>query len=47
MISKILLSNVIHKRFIPFKHNLKYNVPSLFLNLDDLEKLGKNYSFFL
>ena len=46
MISQILLSNVIHKRYIPFKHVLKYNVPSLFLNLDDLEKLGQNYSFF-
>ena len=46
MISQILLSNVIHKRYIPFKHILKYNVPSLFLNLDDLEKLGQNHSFF-
>ena len=39
MNSQILLSNVVHKRFIPFTHNLKYKVPSLYLNIDDLDKL--------
>ncbi len=46
MISQILLSSVIHKRFIPFKHSLKYEVPSLFVNLDELEELSKKYKFF-
>ena len=46
MNSQILLSNVVHKRFIPFTHNLKYKVPSLYLNIDDLEKLNKNHFFF-
>ena len=46
MNSQILLSNVVHKRFIPFTHNLKYKVPSLYLNIDDLDKLNKNYFFF-
>lgn len=46
MISQILLSNIIHKRFIPFKHTLKYNVPSLYLNIDHLEDISKKYKFF-
>ena len=46
MISQILLSNIIHKRYIPFKHTLKYNVPSLYLNLDDLEEINKKYKLF-
>ena len=46
MISQILLSSIIHKRFIPFKHTLKYEVPSLFINLDNLEQLSKNHKFF-
>ena len=46
MNTQILLSNVVHKRFIPFTHNLKYKVPSLYLNIDDLDKLNKNYFFF-
>ena len=46
MISQILLSNIVHKRFIPFKHTLKYNVPSLYLNLDDLIKFNEKYTFF-
>ena len=46
MISQILLSSIIHKRFIPFKHTLKYEVPSLFINLDNLDHLGKNYKLF-
>ena len=46
MNSQILLSSIIHKRFIPFEHNLKYKVPSLYLNIDDLNKINKNYTFF-
>ena len=46
MISQILLSNIIHKRFIPFKHTLNYNLPSLYLNIDHLENINKKYKFF-
>ncbi len=46
MTSQILLSNIIHKRFIPFTHTLKYNVPSLYLNLEDLSEINKKYKFF-
>ena len=46
MKSQILLSNIIHKRFIPFKHKLKYRVPSLYLNLDDIIELNKKHRFF-
>ncbi len=46
MNSQILLSRIVHKRFIPFKHNLKYKVPSLYLNLDDLVDINKKYTFF-
>ena len=35
MRSKIFLSTIVHKRFFPFKHQFKYIVPSLFLNLND------------
>ncbi len=46
MTSQILLSNIVHKRFIPFKHNLKYKVPSLYINLNDLSEISKKCSFF-
>jgi len=46
MNSQILLSSIVHKRFIPFKHNLKYRVPSLFLDIDDISKISKTYRFF-
>ncbi len=46
MTSQILLSNIIHKRYIPFKHYLKYKVPSLFINIDDLNIIGRKYKFF-
>ena len=46
MISQILLSNIVHKRFIPFKHTLKYNVPSLYLNIDELNDINNKYTFF-
>ena len=46
MNSQILLSSIVHKRFIPFKHKLKYRVPSLYLNIDDLRKINNQYKFF-
>ena len=46
MNTKILLSNIIHQRFIPFKHKLKYNVPSLFLNLSELNSITKGNKLF-
>ncbi len=46
MISQILLSSVIHKRFIPFRHKLKYKVPSLFLKVDDFYLIKKKHWFF-
>ncbi len=46
MNSQILLSSIVHKRFIPFKHKLKYKVPSLYLNIDDLSNIDNNYRFF-
>ncbi len=46
MTSQILLSSIVHKRFIPFQHNLRYKVPSLYLNIDDLDKINKKYKFF-
>ena len=46
MTTQILLSSIVHKRFIPFRHNLKYKVPSLYLNIDDIVKINKEYTFF-
>ena len=46
MNSQILLSSIVHIRFIPFKHKLKYKVPSIYLNIDDLGKINKQYTFF-
>ena len=46
MNSQILLSSIVHKRFIPFKHKLQYKVPSLYLNIDDLSTINQQYTFF-
>ena len=46
MSSQILLSSIIHKRFIPFKHNLKYKVPSLYININDLQNISQKFNFF-
>ncbi len=46
MNSLILLSRIVHKRYIPFKHNLKYKVPSLYLDVDDLTEISKKHAFF-
>ncbi len=37
---------VTHKRFKPIKHFLKYNTFSIFVDLDELEKLDKSISIF-
>ncbi len=38
MNSKILLSSIVHKRFGKINHLFKYKVPSIFLDLDELER---------
>tara|TARA_A100001011_G_scaffold176425_1_gene185122 strand:+ start:2021 stop:2797 length:777 start_codon:yes stop_codon:yes gene_type:complete len=44
--SFIYTGTVIHKRFKPKLHEFKYNVFSLFIDLDDLNILNKKLSFF-
>ena len=46
MESKIFLSTIIHKRFLPFKHKFKYIVPSLYISLNELDKLKKSFKLF-
>ena len=46
MNSKILISSIVHKRFGKIDHLFKYNVPSIFLDLDELEKLKNNSYIF-
>ena len=46
MKSKIFLSTVVHKRFLPFKHKFKYVVPSLLIDLNELDKVEKNFKLF-
>ncbi len=46
MNSKILLSSIVHKRFGKINHLFKYKVPSIFLDLDELEKVKKNSYIF-
>ncbi len=46
MNSKILLSSVVHKRFGKIDHLFKYKVPSIFLDLDELEKVKDNSYIF-
>ncbi len=46
MNSKIILSLITHKRFDKINHLFKYKVPSIFLDLDELEKIkNKSYIF--
>ena len=46
MNSKILLSSIVHKRFGEIDHLFKYKVPSIFLDLDELEQIkNKSYIF--
>ena len=44
--SCIYVGKVIHKRFKPKEHFFKYKVFSLFLNLDEIDKVQKEISFF-
>ena len=44
--SCIYIGSVIHKRFKPKKHFFKYNVFSLFLDLDEINELDKKIAFF-
>ena len=44
--SCIYLGKVIHKRFKPKEHFFKYKVFSLYLNLDEIEKLQNKIPFF-
>ena len=46
MKSKIFLSTIVHKRYLPFKHQFKYVVPALFINLNELDKLEKTFKLF-
>ena len=46
MKSKIFLSTIVHKRYLPFKHKFKYVVPGLFINLNELDKLEKTFKLF-
>ena len=44
--SCLYIGSVIHKRFKPKEHFFKYKVFSLYLNLDDIEKVQKKIPFF-
>jgi len=44
--SCIYIGSVIHKRFKPKKHFFKYNVFSLFLDLDEINELDEKIPFF-
>ena len=44
--SCIYIGSVIHKRFKPKKHFFKYNVFSLFLDLDEINELDQKILFF-
>ena len=44
--SCIYIGNVIHKRFKPKKHFFKYSVFSILLDLDEINELDKEISFF-
>ena len=44
--SCLYVGSVIHKRFKPKEHYFKYKTFSLYLDLDDIEKVHENISFF-
>ena len=46
MNSKIILSSIVHKRFGEINHLFKYKVPSIFLDLDELETIKNNSYLF-
>ena len=37
MYTKIILSSIVHKRYGKIQHFFKYKVPSLFIDLDELD----------
>ena len=45
--SCLYVGSVIHKRFKPKEHYFKYKVFSLYLNLDEIDKIKKKSLFFL
>ena len=40
MNTKIILSSIVHKRYGNIQHFFKYKVPSLFIDLDELDGLA-------
>ena len=44
--SRIYSGQVIHTRFKPKKHNFKYKVFSLLIDLDEIDKINNNLNFF-
>jgi len=46
MNTKIVLSSIVHKRYGKIEHLFKYKVPSIFLDLDELEIIKSKSKFF-
>ena len=46
MNTKIILSSIVHKRYDKIQHFFKYKVPSLFIDLDELEEISSNSKIF-
>ena len=46
MNTKIILSSIVHKRFGEIEHFFKYTVPSIYLDLDDLEIIKSKSKIF-
>ena len=44
--SNIYIGKVVHKRFKPKEHFFKYNVPSIFIDLDEFEILKSKSKIF-
>ena len=44
--SCLYIGNLIHKRFKPKEHFFKYKVFSLYINLNEIDKIDKNIPFF-
>ena len=46
MNTKIILSSIVHKRYDKIQHFFKYKVPSLFIDLDELEVISSKSKIF-
>ena len=46
MNTKIILSSIIHKRYDKIQHFFKYKVPSLFIDLDELDIIKSKSKIF-